>query len=27
VLVDVRGRAEVFVVTPPPFVETDVRDS
>ena len=26
VLVDVRGRAEVFVVTPPPFVETDVRD-
>jgi aminomethyltransferase len=27
VLVDVRGRAEVFVVTMPPFVETDVRDS
>jgi aminomethyltransferase len=27
VLVDVRGRAEVFVVTQPPFVETDVRDS
>jgi aminomethyltransferase len=27
VLVDVRGRAEVFVVTPPPFVETDLRDS
>jgi len=27
VLVDVRGRAEVFVVTPPPFVETDVRES
>jgi aminomethyltransferase len=27
VLVDVRGRAEVFVVTKPPFVETDVRQS
>jgi aminomethyltransferase len=27
VLVDVRGRAEVFVVTRPPFVETDVRES
>ncbi len=27
VLVDVRGRAEVFVVTKPPFVETDVRAS
>jgi glycine cleavage system T protein (aminomethyltransferase) len=27
VLVDVRGRAEVFVVTPPPFVDTDVRES
>ncbi len=27
VLVDVRGRAEVFVVTTPPFVETDVRES
>jgi len=27
VLVDVRGRAEVFVVTRPPFVETDVRAS
>jgi aminomethyltransferase len=27
VLVDVRSRAEVFVVTPPPFVQTDVRDS
>jgi len=27
VLVDVRGRAEVFVVTTPPFVETDVRQS
>jgi aminomethyltransferase len=27
VLVDVRGRPEVFVVTKPPFVETDVRDS
>jgi aminomethyltransferase len=27
VLVDVRGRAEVFVVTKPPFVETDVRES
>ena len=25
VLVDVRGRAEVYVVTKPPFVETDVR--
>ena len=25
--VDVRGRAEVFVVTKPPFVETDVRAS
>jgi aminomethyltransferase len=27
VLVDVRGRAEVFVLTRPPFVETDVRES
>src|SRR4051812_28236071 len=27
VLVDVRGRPEVFVVTPPPFVDTDVRES
>ncbi len=27
VLVDVRGRPEVFVVTKPPFVETDVRES
>jgi aminomethyltransferase len=27
VLVDVRGRPEVFVVTKPPFVETGVRDS
>jgi aminomethyltransferase len=27
VLVDIRGRGEVFVVTTPPFVETDVRDS
>ena len=27
VLVDVRGRAEVFVVTKPPFVETGVRES
>ncbi len=27
VLVDVRGRAEVFVVTKPPFVEAGVRDS
>ncbi len=27
VTVDVRGRAEVFVVTKPPFVETDVRES
>jgi aminomethyltransferase len=27
VLVDVRGRAEVFVVTKPPFVQTDVRES
>jgi aminomethyltransferase len=27
VLVDVRGRPEVFVVTKPPFVETDVRAS
>ena len=27
VLVDVRSRPEVFVVTKPPFVETDVRDS
>ena len=27
VLVDVRGRPEVFVVTKPPFVETDVRTS
>jgi aminomethyltransferase len=27
VLVDVRGRAEVFVVTKPPFVDTDVRES
>ena len=27
VLVDVRGRAEIFVVTKPPFVETDVRES
>src|SRR4051794_37510634 len=27
VLVDVRGRAEVFVVTTPPFVKTDVRES
>jgi aminomethyltransferase len=27
VLVDVRGRAEIFVVTKPPFVDTDVRDS
>lgn len=27
VLVDVRGRPEVFVITRPPFVETDVRDS
>ena len=27
VTVDVRGRAEVFVVTKPPFVETDVRSS
>ncbi len=26
VLVDVRGRAEVFVVTKPPFVETDLRE-
>ncbi len=25
VLVDVRGRAETFLVTKPPFVETDVR--
>lgn len=27
VLVDVRGRSEVFVVTKPPFVETDLRAS
>ena len=27
VTVDVRGRAEVFVVTKPPFVQTDVRES
>ncbi len=27
VLVDVRGRGEVFIVTAPPFVETDVRES
>ncbi len=27
VLVDVRGRSEVFVVTAPPFVETDLRTS
>src|SRR6478752_2652759 len=27
VLVDVRGRPEVFVVTKPPFVDTDVRES
>ena len=27
VLVDVRGRAEVFVVTKPPFVQPDVRES
>jgi aminomethyltransferase len=27
VIVDVRGRPEVFVVTKPPFVETDVRES
>lgn len=27
VLVDIRGRAEVFVVTKPPFVDTDVRES
>ncbi|MEO7352372.1 MAG: glycine cleavage system aminomethyltransferase GcvT [Marmoricola sp.] len=27
VLVDVRGRAEIFVVTRPPFVDTDVRES
>jgi aminomethyltransferase len=27
VLVDVRGRPEVFVVTKPPFVQTDVRES
>jgi aminomethyltransferase len=27
VLVDVRGRAEIFVVTKPPFVETGVRES
>ncbi len=27
VLVDVRGREETFVVTRPPFVETDVRES
>ena len=27
VLVDVRGRAEVFVVTKPPFVDPDVRES
>jgi aminomethyltransferase len=27
VLVDVRGRPEVFVVTTPPFVEADVRES
>jgi aminomethyltransferase len=27
VLVDVRGRPEVFVVTTPPFVETDIRES
>jgi aminomethyltransferase len=27
VLVDVRGRAEIFVVTNPPFVDTDVRES
>ena len=27
VLVDVRGRPEVFVVTKPPFVETGVRES
>jgi aminomethyltransferase len=27
VLVDVRGRAEIFVVTQPPFVDTDVRES
>jgi len=27
VLVDVRGRPEVFVVTKPPFVEPGVRES
>jgi aminomethyltransferase len=27
VLVDVRGRPEVFVVTRPPFVQTDVKES
>lgn len=27
VTVDVRGRAEVFVVTKPPFVQTDVREA
>ena len=27
VLVDVRGRPEVFVVTKPPFVDTDVRET
>ena len=27
VLVDVRGKAEIFVVTKPPFVETQVRES
>jgi aminomethyltransferase len=27
VSVDVRGRREVFTVTRPPFVKTDVRDS
>jgi aminomethyltransferase len=27
VLVDVRGKAEVFVVTKPPFVQTDVKES
>ena len=27
VLVDVRGKAEVFTVTKPPFVDTEVRES
>jgi len=26
-MVDVRGRPEVFVVTRPPFVQTDVKES